>query len=167
MDASETPDTERGRHDGGPMHTAGRTMSFEWKQRVSAGVLGLGLLCLHGISAAAELVVEVTGLASDEGSVVVELFGSRVGFPKQASYTQSVQPSGGLARAEFLDLGPSDYAVFVFHDRNGNGRADRGFGSEPFGYSNVRAGERADWDEARISLGIDPLSLRIDLAEAD
>jgi len=112
---------------------------------------------------AAQLVVEVTGVPSDEGAVVIEVFGSRVGFPKQPSYTQSVPIQGGLARAEFADLGPSDYAVLAFHDEDGNGRQNRGFGAEPFGYSNAAAGERAEWEQARVSLGLDPVNLRIDL----
>jgi uncharacterized protein (DUF2141 family) len=111
---------------------------------------------------ASQLVVEVTGLTDEEGPVVVEVYGSRVGFPRQPSYTQSVSASGGVARAEFLDLGPSDYAVHVWHDQNGNGRQDRRFGAEPFGYSNLPVGERGDWDEVRISLGVDPLNLRFD-----
>lgn len=116
-----------------------------------------------GGAEAARLVVEVTGVPSDEGAVVIEVFGSRVGFPKQASYSQSVPVQGGLARAEFAELGPSDYAVLAFHDEDDNGRQNRGFGAEPFGFSNVAAGERAEWEEARVSLGLDPVSVRIDL----
>jgi len=126
---------------------------------ISAGLLALATVLP---ARASQLVVEVTGLTDAEGPVVVEVYGSRVGFPRQPSYTQSVNASGGVARAEFLDLGPSDYAVHVWHDENGNGRQDRRFGAEPFGYSSLPVGERGDWDEVRISLGVDPLNLRFD-----
>jgi uncharacterized protein (DUF2141 family) len=135
--------------------------------QMSRIAIALLAMVASGQAQAARLVVEVTGVPSDEGAVVIEVFGSRVGFPKQASYSQSVPVQGGLARAEFAELGPSDYAVLAFHDEDGNGRQNRGFGAEPFGYSNVAAGERADWEEARVSLGLDPVNVRIDLAAYD
>ncbi|MFY8133629.1 MAG: DUF2141 domain-containing protein [Aquimonas sp.] len=125
-------------------------------------IVGVALAVGALPASAAQLVVEVTGLEDAEGQVVVEVFGSRVGFPRQASYTQSVPVEAGSARAEFTELGPSDYVVHAWHDRNENGRADRGFGSEPFGFSNLPVGERGDWEEARITLGVDPLNLRFD-----
>jgi uncharacterized protein (DUF2141 family) len=132
-------------------------------KHVSAVLMALLLGCAVLPAWAARLIVEVTGLGSTEGAVVIEVFGSRVGFPKQPSYSQSVPIQGGFARAEFSDLGPSDYAVLAYHDRDGNGRQNRGFGAEPFGYSNLRAGERASWEDARISLGLEPVEVRIDL----
>lgn len=136
----------------------------KWMIRIAAALLATAAAAP---SLAARLVVEVTGVPTDEGAVVIEVYGSRVGFPKQPSYTQSVAIQGGLARAEFRDLGPSDYAVLAFHDEDGNGRQNRGFGAEPYGFSNVAAGERADWEEARVSLGLDPVNVRIDLAAYD
>lgn len=113
----------------------------------------------------ARLVVEVVGLESDEGTVVVEVFGSRAGFPRQASYTETATISGGAARVEFRDLGPSEYVVHAWHDINGNGRQDRRFGAEPYAYSNAEPGRRASWEEAAISLGIDPVTVRLQLAD--
>lgn len=112
---------------------------------------------------AAELIVEITGLAVNEGKVVVELFGSRAGFPRQSSYRLEADVVEGAARAEFKDLGPSDYVVHAWHDINGNGEQDRRFGAEPFGFSNGLRERRPSWEDARVSLGIDPLVVRIDL----
>ena len=129
---------------------------------------GLGLLAaliLYVAPArATELIVEITGLTASEGKVVVELFGSRAGFPRQSSYRLEADVVEGAARAEFKDLGPSDYVVHAWHDLNANGEQDRGFGAEPFGFSNGLRDRRPDWEEARVSLGIDPLVVRIDLA---
>ena len=129
---------------------------------------GLGLLVALILCAAparaAELIVEITGLTTSEGKVVIELFGSRAGFPRQSSYRTEVDVVEGAARAEFKDLGPSDYVVHAFHDINGNGDQDRRFGAEPFGFSNGLRDRRPSWEEARVSLGIDPLVVRIDLA---
>lgn len=124
--------------------------------------VGLSALMMVAPASASQLIVEVTGLTDEGGPVVVEVYGSRIGFPRQPSYTQSVAVRGGMARAEFTDLGPSDYAVHVWHDRNNNGKQDRRFGAEPFGFSNLPVGERGDWDEVRVSLGVDPLNLRFD-----
>jgi uncharacterized protein (DUF2141 family) len=128
--------------------------------------LCVGLAMLGGTmpAAASQLVVEVTGLSNEGGPVVVEVYGSRVGFPRQPSYTLSVPVRSGIARAEFNELGPSDYAVHAWHDINENGKQDRRFGAEPFGYSNLPVGERGEWDEVRVSLGVDPLNLRFDFA---
>lgn len=125
------------------------------------------LVLAGGISdaQAARLVVEVVGLESDEGAVVVEVFGSRAGFPHQPSYTQTAAIAGGQARIEFAELGPSDYAVYAWHDINGNGRQERRFGAEPWAYSNTRAGRRASWEEAAVTLGVDPVTVRISLAD--
>jgi uncharacterized protein (DUF2141 family) len=127
----------------------------------------LALLACVNMAQASQLVVEVTGLRSTEGSVIVEVFGSRAGFPRQPSYTQSVAIQGGMARAEFKDLGPSDYVAIAWHDENGNGKIDRRFGAESFGYSNQPVGTRANWEEARITLGLDVFLLRIDLGGFD
>lgn len=126
----------------------------------------VGLVLMAGAAPviASQLVVEVTGLSDGSGPVVVEVYGSRVGFPRQPSYTLRVTAREGMARAEFNDLGPSDYAVHVWHDINDNGKQDRRFGAEPFGYSNLPVGERGGWEEVRISLGVDPLNLRFDFA---
>ncbi len=132
--------------------------------RLGGSILGVALAVGLQPASAAQLVVEVSGLEDDEGRFVVEVFGSRVGFPRQASYTVSVPVVAGAARAEFTELGPSDYVVHAWHDRNENGKADRGFGSEAFAYSNLPVGERGDWDEARITLGVDPLNLRFDFS---
>jgi uncharacterized protein (DUF2141 family) len=129
---------------------------------------GLGLLAALILAAAparaAELIVEITGLNTGEGKVVMELFGSRAGFPRQSSYRLEADIVEGTARAEFKDLGPSDYVVHAWHDINGDGELDRGFGAEPFGFSNGLRDRRPSWEEARVSLGIDPLVVRIDLA---
>ncbi|MBE5317439.1 MAG: DUF2141 domain-containing protein [Xanthomonadales bacterium] len=130
--------------------------------RLGSSILGAALTVAMPPALASQLVVEVTGLEDAEGPVVVEVFGSRVGFPRQPSYTSSVPVVAGSARAEFTELGPSDYVIHAWHDRNENGKADRGFGAEPFGFSNLPVGERGDWEETRITLGVDPLNLRFD-----
>jgi uncharacterized protein (DUF2141 family) len=136
------------------------TMSWTMTAAIGLWVAG-GFASAH----AARLLVEVVGLETDEGSVVVEVFGSRAGFPRQASYTETAAINGRQARVEFRELGPSEYAIHVWHDINGNGRQERRFGAEPWGYSNTQAGRRASWEEAAVTLGVDPVTVRINLGE--
>ena len=78
----------------------------------------------------ATLVVEVTGLKDDQGSVQVALHASEDGFPtrpEKALRQASVPISGGRARVAFEGLAPGGYAVAAYHDENGDGRLDTGF----------------------------------------
>ena len=78
----------------------------------------------------ATLVVEVTGLKDDQGSVQVALHASEDGFPtrpEKAIRQASVPISGGRARVVFEGLAPGGYAVAAYHDENGDGRLDTGF----------------------------------------
>jgi uncharacterized protein (DUF2141 family) len=78
----------------------------------------------------ATLVVEVTGLKDDQGSVQVALHASEDGFPtrpEKALRQASVPISGGRARVVFEGLAPGGYAVAAYHDENGDGRLDTGF----------------------------------------
>ena len=78
----------------------------------------------------ATLVVEVTGLKDDQGSVQVALHASEDGFPtrpEKALRQASVPISDGRARVVFEGLAPGSYAVAAYHDENGDGRLDTGF----------------------------------------
>lgn len=124
----------------------------------------LGLLApivAAGPAAARELTVDASGFIGVEGVAVAELFGSRVGFPDQPSRSQAASIVDGRASFQFIDLAPTDYALRVFHDENGNGGLDRGFGSEPFGFSNGADGRRPNWDAAVFTVGLDPLAIEV------
>jgi hypothetical protein len=55
----------------------------------------------------------------------------------------------------------------VFHDRDGDGQPDGGFSPEPWAYSNGRPFQKLDWDEAIVSLGVDPVRVEVRLADED
>lgn len=78
----------------------------------------------------ATLVVEVTGLKDDRGTLHAALYASEDGFPTQpekALRQSDVPISGGRARVVFEGLPPGGYAVAAYHDENGNGKLDTGF----------------------------------------
>ena len=87
------------------------------------------------------LTIEIHGLESDQGSVVVALFDSAESFERRtdAIASQTVAPQGGYATWNVADLPAGTYAVAVYHDLDDNGELDRttlGPPAEPYGFSN-------------------------------
>ena len=125
------------------------------------------LAVVLGLSAAAAgastLLVEAGGLA--EGEVArVAVFSSRVSFPEQPRFSEVGAADADGARWRFDDLPAGDYAVLVWQDRNDNGRLDRsmfGAAQEPYGLSNDVRDKRPDWDAVRVTLGPEPLTVRV------
>ncbi|MEM1118049.1 MAG: DUF2141 domain-containing protein [Bacteroidota bacterium] len=109
---------------------------------------------------ASTLIVSVTGVSSDEGTVGCALYDDAEGFPTDRSRMQSGQEvaarrSGVTCR--FENVAPGTYALAVVHDKNENGRTDRnllGLPTEAWGVSNgVRPRMRAPrFDEAAFSI---------------
>lgn len=88
---------------------------------------------------AAELTVEVAGIASDRGTLAICLFGTDEGFPReseQAAFSRRIKTD--QTRLTFADLPNTTYAVVVHHDLNNNGKVDKsvfGIPTEPIGLS--------------------------------
>lgn len=121
-------------------------------------------------ASATTLIVEASGFDDSSGQAVAEVFSSRAGFLKQARYTQAQAiVDGQPVRWQFDGLAPSDYAVRVWHDINGNGEPDRrAFGrNEPMVFSNGLRDARPDWSEVTVTLGPDPVTVAVDLRVAD
>jgi uncharacterized protein (DUF2141 family) len=101
------------------------------------------LLCAMPLHAAT-LEVEVSGLASSEGQVMVALFSQAEGWLKKPLKAAAAKPlSDGRAQLRFDDLPDGDYAISLFHDVNGNGRLDMnvmGMPTESFAFSNKAMG---------------------------
>lgn len=100
---------------------------------VAAAMLA-GSLLVTPFPAASEdggpVAVEVRGVRSESGSVIVALYGSERGFPnrfEQALRKASVKVHDGRAEARFEGVAPGRYALCVVHDENGNGRLDTNF----------------------------------------
>jgi len=88
----------------------------------------------------ATLVVELHGMTSDAGAVVYAVWRGPEGWLETGAIREGSVPVAGGAGTITLDGLPyGEYAVSVFHDRNGNGRLDTGFfriPKEPIGTSN-------------------------------
>ena len=114
-----------------------------------------------------ELTVELTGLTSDEGSVVYAMWaGPEHWLADNAVKEGAVPIRNGAGRIEFVDLPYGEYAISVFHDKNDNKKLDTGFmriPKEPIGTSNdakARFGP-PKYDDARFVLDQPELTITI------
>ncbi|MFO7566206.1 MAG: DUF2141 domain-containing protein [Enhygromyxa sp.] len=112
-------------------------------------------------AAQGSLSVEVTGLRNADGAVHGYLYASADGFPnnfsKAVAHTKSGNISGSRASLDFAALAPGEYAVFVFHDENGDGKLDKnliGLPQEGIGVSNLQLDKpkRPRWSAAKFEV---------------
>jgi uncharacterized protein (DUF2141 family) len=109
------------------------------------------------------LTVEVSGFRSDEGQLLLRLYGSEAGFPTDGSKAlrQTAQPiKNGRAVIIFEGLSSGSYAIGCVHDQNGNGKLDTnliGIPREGVCASNDAQGRRGPpkWSDARFALQAD------------
>ncbi|MGC1242468.1 MAG: DUF2141 domain-containing protein [Chryseosolibacter sp.] len=101
------------------------------------------LLTITASQGQGDIEVTVTGFTDREGSLRIGLFNEPHHFLKEAIDGKVVVLSADSAKVVFEDLPPGDYAVSVFHDRNGNGKLDTnalGIPKEGFAFGNNAMG---------------------------
>jgi uncharacterized protein (DUF2141 family) len=118
--------------------------------------------------ATGSLHVRVVGLEAAAGEVALALFGSEDAFARGADAvaTGRVEIVAGAAVWVVRDLPLGEYALKVYHDRNGNRELDKGkFGipKEPYGFSNGARGRTGPpgFDKARFRLDEPSLELEV------
>ncbi len=88
----------------------------------------------------ASLVIELTGMTSDEGPVVYAVWSGPEHWLEAGAIREGKVPvENGTGTITLAEMPYGEYAVSVYHDRNGNGRLDTGFfriPKEPIGTSN-------------------------------
>jgi len=86
-----------------------------------------------------KLIVDIEGFKKELGNVVVKLYREQDDAPKGDGYLSIVEPlSKRSAQVAFEGLAFGEYAIFVFHDKNGNKDLDHNMfkiPSEPMGFS--------------------------------
>ena len=102
------------------------------------------LLFTQGLSG--DIIIDVSGLRSDDGLVRATLYDSPSGFPNDLSKAldvTAVEIRGGEARLVFARYPHGTYAIGLFHDENRNGVMDAnvlGIPQEGSGASNDARG---------------------------
>jgi uncharacterized protein (DUF2141 family) len=108
-------------------------------RRVITGTAG-ALLCAGALAVqAAELRVAIENTDGGEGHVYVAVFNSAGDFLKADRAFEKAMVRAEAPVVVFPALPVGDYAISVFHDRNGNGKMDAnlvGLPTERYGFSN-------------------------------
>ena len=106
---------------------------------------------------AAELTINITGIPSAKGKVLVALYDDPGAYDaNQRGKSAMVTVTGKQETVVFRDLAEGDYAVKLFHDENGNYQLDTnmlGLPKEGYGFSNNQARfGPSSFEEARFSV---------------
>lgn len=130
-------------------------------------------LAAPGASAAAELVVKVSGMTERFGQIGCALFATDKGFPMDdaAARVLWVPSDVNGVTCRFTDVAEGTYAVSIAHDLNGNKKVDTNFvglPTEAWGVSNnVRPTLRAPkFAEAAFKVPSDGNEIVIDVKVA-
>jgi uncharacterized protein (DUF2141 family) len=104
-------------------------------------IIILAVLASSSISFASELTIKLTNLKSTKGKVLIALYDSSKGFPKDYNMAieQAVVKTTRNFSYTFKNLPSGNYAVALFHDKNANEKMDTNFigiPKEGFGFSN-------------------------------
>ncbi len=104
--------------------------------------MSLLLTLLLGLAHADTLVLEIQGVRSTEGQLLVVVYRGPDGFPGKpdaAAHAARVVPAAPTTTVEIPNVAPGEYAVSVVHDENRNDALDVGrlfpIPTEPVGCS--------------------------------
>jgi uncharacterized protein (DUF2141 family) len=92
---------------------------------------------------AADLVVHVANVKSDQGQVRIALYDNADAFLKRPLRAAEARADQAGTTLVFHDVAPGEYGFAVYHDANDNGRMDRnllGIPTEPIAFSNDAQG---------------------------
>jgi len=127
---------------------------------------GLFLLAAPLNPFAADLLVNIKGIKSTEGNIVIGVLDGAQGFPsKRKPLTgQIVKAEFPVLKVVFNDLKPGKYAIVAFHDVDTSGKINRnffGFPTEAYGFSNDARRKLAPpkFEEAAIDLDQENLEI--------
>lgn len=124
---------------------------------MSNAILVVAMAACAGMGSAADLQINVAGLASASGKVTVSLYASAAEFLKAPARVASIPAQQGVTLVVFKDIPAGAYAVSAYHDENGNDAIDRGsmgIPTEPFGFGNDAAGAMGPptFEQARVEV---------------
>ena len=112
---------------------------------------------IAGSCYAADLTVELTGIKSPDGIVLVQLFTDPAQFPDGTADREIRLPaSEDGVTATFTELAPGTYAVGAYHDANENGKLDANFmgmPTEDVGNSGEVALAKPGFEKSSFELG--------------
>lgn len=91
--------------------------------------------------ATAYLTVKITNIENNKGVLEIGLYNNKNKFPEvgQTFKMVRVKPEGKELEYKFKYLGAGDYAICIYHDKNGDGECNKnwiGIPTESYAFSN-------------------------------
>jgi len=105
----------------------------------SIGVVSLTRPALAQPRDQATINLKITGFRSEKGQVKIAVFNAPERWPKDPTYSSTIDVNSPTVTWKINDVPYGDYAVAIFHDENGNGKMDKnllGIPVEAYGFSN-------------------------------
>ena len=101
------------------------------------------ILPIVGISQQNTLTVQVVGVSSDSGNIMLAVYDKADGFLKEEHALMGIRAkaTSGITELRINDLPEGQYALALYHDKNGNEELDTnwlGIPKEPIGFSNSK-----------------------------
>jgi uncharacterized protein (DUF2141 family) len=135
--------------------------SRTWMRSLLISVV-TSLIGLPVLAEQSTVVVNVNGLRSQEGNIIVCLWRQQdEGFPlcsSTASFEHiTAEAVGSTVTVTFQNIPAGDYAISAFHDENQDGSVNRGFMGRPeegiaFSNMNSERRERPSFERAKFAL---------------
>jgi len=113
-----------------------------------------------GFAQNSNLTVSVSDIKNNTGTVIAELYNSKVNYLKKAFKTASSEIKSNSATLNFTGIPKGEYTVKVYHDENKNGKLDKyiiGMPKEPVACSNNAKGFMGPpkYDDAKFTISTD------------
>jgi uncharacterized protein (DUF2141 family) len=98
------------------------------------------------------------------------VYGSQADYRKTAVKEIKVAAAGDPVAIQITGLAPGDYAIALYHDRNGNEKLDSnlmGIPTEPYGFSGTARNLMgpATWEQAKFSLPAEGSAVNVRLSD--
>ena len=145
---------------------------------VAVAWIGLAGSVTSAAAQAATVEVTIENVKSTDGSLLIAVYDNADEYQRNGGFKglekavkelkiPAVTPAATLSLA---DLAPGDYAITLFHDRNGNGKIDSnlfGIPTEPYGFSGNPKNlmSPATWEQSRFSVTNNGAQLPIRLSD--
>lgn len=134
-----------------------------------ATMVALGIPSLQADKNKGMIQIQITGLKSNAGQVLIALTNSKENYDsrEEAYQGQEVTIKNKKATAVFTEIPHGTYAIKLYHDINKNGKLDSNFfgvPKEPYGFSNNARGRFGppSFEKTQFSLFTDTLTVSIE-----
>lgn len=114
------------------------------------------------------IVVNVSNISSNEGTISIALYDSESNFLKKPFEGKRIEIEDNTCTVTFKNVPEGTYAIALYHDENGNGKMDTNFmhiPKEDYGCSNNARGFMGPpkWEDAKFELKQENVTQLIEL----